>query len=994
MFRNTKQRVIEILDAIGGLPEECSWIDYKSTIDKSSKTIISVFNSSNKNKFMAKIVERVAAFLNSINDYQQDKFIIFGIGEDKNKKVKIMEGLFDNKFPDDNEWQPLFTTINPIPLIETGTVDYKGLIFGYVYINGDNYSVPYSHTKGNKTEIFIRRGGNKEFATNDEINTLTDLRQKQKTKGKIYPKSYIFTLLTILGRYNESCTNDTKLITDCVGEIYSVVKNHCLTYDNSFNDKEKSLYGLGDSVSIEVRNKNERISQFTTDEIEYSKGIITNILKNFAQYSEEMIRGVSETLIYYGNIGFRYIAESIVSDAISTESFNEHYYTYIADLIADAAPQTIFRLIKENIKKINYSDNILKSLRVLAWYPEYYEEAAKLLFELNDESLYELMLSTEFATAALPEQKLNLIKYIEGRNKEKAFDILDKVTYFNPHSPRVLAPNYTYFPNPYRKFIEGTRKLNNSALQLYYDELLKCAGNNVDLILKLLPTWLRPYPFADITKLINHLEKAEPEIKNNSDRTKLWHRLCNEPLVFITDVNMDKATRNKLISIGERFKPEDVFEQYKLMFKSDYTEKVYFGNGNDYEKAHKCVFDKQKSILLDIHKNYGVEKMIEFVNSVDAVEKIPYDLTHMFLDTEFNFSSEDDKKIIEAYDKKQEYKDYLRSKSFNNLEWIKSIDVSEFESNKKAEIFSVMAESREAITYFEEQLGVDKDLYWKKKNRIDTDNFEFLKYCFERYLAVDDPQKAFNLLDNFSNLPCKCKVESKDFDDLYEMVISVSNYPKTIIRTHIFAFIYKMLYDGKYNEEKLYKLEQIKTNNYNDIERDFTWKRVFKPFITFYRLANRPEFFVEYAVKASQMPLSNEIEIIIDCDERPNNPDEYHNGINCLIKNMTESVTNNILKFEGAILFNTMTNDSNDELIIPDVVATLYENNEALFCGFYMKAYFPNGGHGNGTYECDSKDRKNAEKYEKLSEKQMNLGNKKFGEFLHKLSEHFIDSVE
>ena len=107
-FQNTKYYVKEILDTLGGLPEECSWIDYKATCNSGKA-------------FKNKINKLVIAFLNSLQAFGKNKYIIFGISEEKEKKVKTICGLGSDKFPDDNEWQNIFQYIKPFPpYIEPG----------------------------------------------------------------------------------------------------------------------------------------------------------------------------------------------------------------------------------------------------------------------------------------------------------------------------------------------------------------------------------------------------------------------------------------------------------------------------------------------------------------------------------------------------------------------------------------------------------------------------------------------------------------------------------------------------------------------------------------------------------------------------------------------------------------------------------------------------------------------------------------------------------
>ena len=129
MFCNAKDIIKRILKDPYGFPEECAWIEYKDA-----------YPSSLTCKDKEKLGQEVTAFLNCLQAFGREKFILFGIHEDKKGKTKDRVGLGTFQFPDDNEWQNVFSHIKPVhPTVETGIVDYQGLKFGYFYISADNY---------------------------------------------------------------------------------------------------------------------------------------------------------------------------------------------------------------------------------------------------------------------------------------------------------------------------------------------------------------------------------------------------------------------------------------------------------------------------------------------------------------------------------------------------------------------------------------------------------------------------------------------------------------------------------------------------------------------------------------------------------------------------------------------------------------------------------------------------------------------------------------
>ena len=86
MFYDAKDMIHKIMGAWGGFPEESSWIEYKGACD---------FNS----VFKAGIRCEVTAFLNSIQRFGRDKFILFGIDEENKEESAYRPKKY--KFPED-----------------------------------------------------------------------------------------------------------------------------------------------------------------------------------------------------------------------------------------------------------------------------------------------------------------------------------------------------------------------------------------------------------------------------------------------------------------------------------------------------------------------------------------------------------------------------------------------------------------------------------------------------------------------------------------------------------------------------------------------------------------------------------------------------------------------------------------------------------------------------------------------------------------------------
>lgn len=975
-FQNTKYYVKEILDTLGGLPEECSWIDYKATCNSGKE-------------FKNKINKLVIAFLNSLQAFGKNKYIIFGISEEKEKKVKTICGLGSDKFPDDNEWQNIFQYIKPFPpYIETGTLQYKGLLLGYICILAENNRVPYYYCRNGKDNYLIRRGGNVCIMEESEKTELCNKKAEIVKNGRTYLKSDILNLLVVLGQYNSRNPFDISYIEEKTGKTYAEIKAYCLNIDNNFSQDEKSIYGLENSITVVVKEKYERLLQFTSDEIFNAMEIIYILLQNkTTEYSTELFQGITDTLIFIYNHGFSFYVKQLIEKTISLDMFQNGRH-YIFSKIAEASPGFFMKLIMENKAELlaqhQSKANAIQVLRTIAWYPEYYEGAVKLLIEFNDQAVYELFMCEEIASAACYEQKLNLIKDIAKNDADLAFDILKEVLYFNPKMNRFIVHNNV--PEKYKRFRECTHQLKFEQLQTYYNLLVDIAGACAEKLMKLLPDWLMPYPFSNLWHLADCIEKADPSIVSADERMNLWNRLCNTPLVYVTDEPMEKALKERFLSVGNKFKPESTMQQNKQWFRKKIQQDLRLGR-SDYDGEK--ILEKQKMVLLSIYQNDGIYEIVNFIQSVEIDS---FHLSQILSSPEFSLSIEEDTVLLSAFlFGHQKYESYLRSKSYNEkLKWVKSVKIDNLSPKYKALFFAILNPSIENIKYFENILDNDMKLYWEK---VDTNMFSdnlSIQYGFKKFIEYEMPQKAFDLLEPFMI----SQMEKLDPEWLFNAVMKQKEYDEGYLSKSAYETAYRILFD-KIDANRLEKMEQLSFWLYEKIAYYMQGYAGLKPIITFKKIANDSSYFVKIVKYIIEDPLGLWEHIMKSCDQEPKSPVNWIDGINNFMNNEEEVIKKKGEFWAGHILYNTIETDTNGEYKISDCVAELLEKSKDKRDGFFFHAYYSmNGFHTNGSFEYDSKDRKEADNYKRLADIQEKKGNSEFSKSLYKLAEQLIRSVE
>lgn len=979
MFYDTKETIHKIMGAWGGFPEESAWIEYKSACDFSPK-------------FKDGIRSEVIAFLNSLQYFGRDKFILFGICEDKKTKKKEPTGLKTYRFPDDNEWQNLFHKIQPMhPTVETGTYDYQGQLFGYIYIPADNYYGPYyCPKKGTNKDIYwIRRGGNKcPDMTDDERIKLMQSSKTALEKGRTFQKTKETLVMATIGRYNSRNVNDRQLIEESTGETFEEFQRHCLIQDCSMIQQEDSIYGISRSAVSCVENKHDRLLQFSPDDIAVALKIIQSILKcRDVCYSDDLLDGIMDTLAFLSNNGFSDSAQEMIRSTITVDIFQDNRYQFRIGYLAEADPDFMLTLMRDNTVGFfcqtgHKNTAVIQALKTIAWFPRYYEQAVQFLWTLREkDALYGLLHWESISTAASFQQKLLMIRKIADWDQKLIFNTLNRILYYNPQTPAVyLIESHT--PSIYHRFLEGTHSDNIAKLQTYYGELLDACGDNVEDILTLLPLWLQPFPFSNLYWLADHIEKIAPKISDPNDREKLWNRLCNTPLVFITDQVVEGELKERLFTVGQLFKPTDPYAVYRQWFRENIECDLSIG-GRDYDAVRKKIISEQKSAILALYRQGGISQVIAFLATVPVK---PYLLAKFLVSPELALTEDDDKNLLIAYfDAPNIYADYFCIKcSTEGSQWLKKIGTETLETEKKAAFFAALWPDEEILQFFIEQLGTNAGLYWAlaEPRRLTA----CLQTAFEQFLKYELPEKAFELFQY------SLRLDELSPQWLSQCLISLKRYAGICMPGDVFSKIYHVLI-GHIDNSMLEELERLSFERYG--ARLFAYgSQILTPHVTFCRIVNEPEFFLK-CVKNTDELLGLAEKLLSQCNIVPDHPQDWLDGIDALCVSESETVRRKVEIWTGYILYNGLKEDENDGYRLDALTAEVLEESEQKREGFLRHAHYSSRGfHPNGNYKDDARDRECAKRFKVLAEIQKINGNINFAECLQSYAEQLIKLVE
>lgn len=268
----------DIRKILNELPSECSYLDYK----------IIPYSKDKKHDF----VKDVIAMLNSPECVGEKKYIIFGVSNDKR-----LIGISEENQPDDNEFQNWADNIMPRPQLQTGTVLFKGNIYGYVYILNSNEYVVYEVRQtvtGNEKyksagknvvlqgQAFLRRGSRNDVMMQaDREFTAKYISQKiyRETSYSVIasPICNASIIATLIGTWDENRPGDCKIIESIYENDYSFFKKEIRNYAI----QNQGLLVFANNV-WKINNRCQMLDRISSntfdDQIEKLKDITCNVV--------------------------------------------------------------------------------------------------------------------------------------------------------------------------------------------------------------------------------------------------------------------------------------------------------------------------------------------------------------------------------------------------------------------------------------------------------------------------------------------------------------------------------------------------------------------------------------------------------------------------------------------------------------------------------------------------------------------------------------------
>ena len=506
------------------------------------------------------------------------------------------------------------------------------------------------------------------------------LEYTSKKPGWLDNPDYLkFIPFLLLARFNSYSEEDKKLIEDISGVNYSDYEKFLKKLEYS---DESPIYNIGENwrlishsdtwvylakyISREDLEKFKTICiQILTEEhpkykLTTDKRYMASFYNATPKYSNEIKKGVSETLIILSVFGKKYgitaldnpkafvdqIVNSILNNA-NGELYRSLGYNLM--LLAEAAPEVFLNQVQSIIDDkrvmaffeeeggIMGSSNdlpfLLWSLESIAWIPELLTKTSSILCQLVElapkklptsntpyNTLKSIFKTWHPQTNATFEERKQVLEVIAQKHSTVGFQLLNSLIFGrNDHAMPTHKMQWRLF--------EEARAVSITSLEVFetenfaVDKMLEIINqsNDINQILSLITKFdsLRKNNIDKFLDCLKKLDKSEIE-----DSSKIYHAFREIIGRHRTHSVQKWAIPENILS--ETQKVADLFEPEDLILANEYL----FGHhpipmeGNDsklnFEDRAKELNNKRKEFIEKLINEHSIEKVIEIANNLET----------------------------------------------------------------------------------------------------------------------------------------------------------------------------------------------------------------------------------------------------------------------------------------------------------------------------------------------------------------------------------------
>lgn len=643
-------KIKELLDK---LPSETSNIDYK----------ICPYQPNQKPNFLKDVI----AMLNSEAAVGKEKFLIIGVSDDH----KLI-GIKPEQWKDDNEWQNLIDNIKPRPDVNTGTVDYNGKIYGYIYIPATNDEWVYEASKTivtrendpvkesniiAKGQAFTRVGSKNEILSEKgRRHLLTKKVQRHYIPlSKINDEHNLLPLPLLIGSWNEKYPADI----DAVEKLTGINFTDFTASIRNFKFSSPDIFVFSNGV-WQIKNHAKNLlsvsAKIFDNHIDSLFQIINmcfieiDTISENRKYSKEICTGLAETLAILGNnadkfancsrnkiINSIYMFEQKFFSSKNWKLFatNADYFQHLGEACPDAFITQIMKLtssadnaftqfLKDREKFISgfcYNNRLGLAIANIAKVERYFPMAMSVLLRLAKirpsflDVLVEIVLPWYPQTHAPVTARVGVFKGLYKEDETLTWKALMQLM------PKVIS-TVSPIQEPYFLKVEPianeVSKTDYNEASLGYIELaLNLVKNNVNRMIEMIS--VIENVGGDVQDKIIQRIKDNAITLSRRDKEKLWDKL--EDFIIkhkkYSDCNWALSAKQlqKIINFSHWLIPNTTEVSSIRLFKDDQF--LLHEKDSDYQGEEKRLRDEQTSVLKKIYEDGGIEKLLDFSNKVE-----------------------------------------------------------------------------------------------------------------------------------------------------------------------------------------------------------------------------------------------------------------------------------------------------------------------------------------------------------------------------------------
>lgn len=875
-----------ILDTIkiilNELPPEGPCLDYK-------ENYVGYKDKYKKSEF----IKDLCGFLNSIDGYKKDKYIIIGVSDDlKLKGVKAEDVIKDTDFQDLAEF------ISPRPSVITGTLIYDdGNLYGYIYIPGIlNNNLVYTINKDypsvsvqngdypkykivRESTSYIRSGSKNRFIQESDRRTIYRLKSEILSSSIISfntadNHNSFLRKIALIGSWDDHNLNDKELLSKYLKLDYDKINENLknimlsmpeiITYEkgiwkilNANNIiADSAVYYLEDDIN-ELYKYTVEVNKEYNAKYDLNKGLrqFANLYGKTNKYSEALRVSMVKTLTFLKSnecnmincrSSIRNYEYKIINDIIDINNWKS--IISASDLLiyfAELSPKCYLNFVNELLEKQEIVNELVNESEEGFFKNDY-------LSEIITGLLLTIQLDEYFVESCILLIKLS------------AFDksILDRICLvFLPWHPQTTAPANRRIVGLNSMFLENY-KMTKMLISKLLPGQTSFSYN--------LPKFLYRFDFEykeiskkeyydnqfDILKLACEKYKStEENVIELLDLTLHLNKEMFQYMLFSVNIMIKNIKSTKYgiwewifkflikfdkyhLKNASNIEKENVEELKKLLidlYDESFEILHYFGKNewdllDEFKREEEGLLEKRQLIIKDIYSKKGLDEIIELSKYVENSGALGFTLGSLNI-----VSPVEKNKIKDLLDSSKLKHVNLSCGFFKNQIELGKIDVVEecvgLSNLAKTNLLLQCKNELKTWKLVEKQL-INRKKYWTTCFVGVLTNPEEVNYACSMKLK-------YNQYGDVINIIYRAIIHKTSFDmDYVYMALKgyLGIYPLNDVSNYSIQEIIKYLQDNFYDERRLFEIEWSFINLFDDNCRPITIERM---------VASNPNIFID-----------------------------------------------------------------------------------------------------------------------------------------------------